>query len=272
MNKKEVTEIRKQFSQTNCNITRIAGCYVDYEKEKKMQTNRVPYGYPQAPAQMPPYGTQVLPYNTMYAQPQHPMGMLGAPYAYPGHPDFVEGCPHTCPHYTRKRHRHRRHHHKARSSAFARALAWLRDLFSSLCCGWGQYHCAQEMSETPWLWSPAEQRLAYLQRSRDMRGDQHFSPRFLAETRAARKHSRLNLDALKNTNYGILSSQSLESLELELLERSVRRRRHQAIPGANWSTSQPVLYYGSNAHNSEEQMLQELKKRSKSTPSLFMEK
>lgn len=38
MNKKEVSEIRKQFSQTNCNITRIAGCYVDHEKEKKMQT------------------------------------------------------------------------------------------------------------------------------------------------------------------------------------------------------------------------------------------
>lgn len=35
MNKKEVLEIRKQFSPANCAITRICGCYVDYEKNKK---------------------------------------------------------------------------------------------------------------------------------------------------------------------------------------------------------------------------------------------
>mgnify|MGYP000741951779 FL=1 len=35
MNKKEVLEIRKQFSPENCAITRICGCYVDHEKEKK---------------------------------------------------------------------------------------------------------------------------------------------------------------------------------------------------------------------------------------------
>ena len=34
MNKKEVTEIKKQFTPTNCAITRICGCYVDAEKEK----------------------------------------------------------------------------------------------------------------------------------------------------------------------------------------------------------------------------------------------
>lgn len=34
MNKKEVLEIRKQFSPANCAITRICGCYVNYEKEK----------------------------------------------------------------------------------------------------------------------------------------------------------------------------------------------------------------------------------------------
>ena len=34
MNKKEVLEIRKQFSPENCAITRICGCYVDHEKEK----------------------------------------------------------------------------------------------------------------------------------------------------------------------------------------------------------------------------------------------
>lgn len=37
MNKKEVNEIRKQFSPSNCAITRICGCYVDYEKQKKAQ-------------------------------------------------------------------------------------------------------------------------------------------------------------------------------------------------------------------------------------------
>lgn len=37
MNKKEVLEIRKQFSHENCCITRICGCYVDGEKEKKLQ-------------------------------------------------------------------------------------------------------------------------------------------------------------------------------------------------------------------------------------------
>ena len=34
MNKKEVLEIRKQFSPANCAITRICGCYVDHEKNK----------------------------------------------------------------------------------------------------------------------------------------------------------------------------------------------------------------------------------------------
>ena len=37
MNKKEVLEIRKQFSPQNCAITRLCGCYVDGEKEKKSQ-------------------------------------------------------------------------------------------------------------------------------------------------------------------------------------------------------------------------------------------
>ena len=37
MNKKEVLEIRKQFKPENCAITRIAGCYVDGEKEKRME-------------------------------------------------------------------------------------------------------------------------------------------------------------------------------------------------------------------------------------------
>ena len=38
MNKKAVLEIRKQFTPANCAITRIAGCYVDHEKNKKMES------------------------------------------------------------------------------------------------------------------------------------------------------------------------------------------------------------------------------------------
>lgn len=38
MNKKEVLEIRKQFTPANCTITRICGCYVDHEKNKKMES------------------------------------------------------------------------------------------------------------------------------------------------------------------------------------------------------------------------------------------
>lgn len=37
MNKKEVLEIKKIFTPANCCITRIAGCYVDAEKEKRME-------------------------------------------------------------------------------------------------------------------------------------------------------------------------------------------------------------------------------------------
>lgn len=37
MNKKEIAEIKKQLTPSNCAITRICGCYVDGEKEKKSQ-------------------------------------------------------------------------------------------------------------------------------------------------------------------------------------------------------------------------------------------
>ena len=40
MNKKEVLEIRKQFTPANCAITRIAGCYVE---------KYVEYGIPDRP-------------------------------------------------------------------------------------------------------------------------------------------------------------------------------------------------------------------------------
>ena len=38
MDKKEILEIRKQFTPKNCAITRICGCYVDHEKNKKMES------------------------------------------------------------------------------------------------------------------------------------------------------------------------------------------------------------------------------------------
>ena len=37
MNKKEISEIKKQFTPENCSITRICGCYVDVEKNKKTE-------------------------------------------------------------------------------------------------------------------------------------------------------------------------------------------------------------------------------------------
>ena len=40
MNKKEISEIKKQFTPANCAITRIAGCYVDGEKNVKTKINQ----------------------------------------------------------------------------------------------------------------------------------------------------------------------------------------------------------------------------------------
>ena len=37
MNKKEVLEIRKQFTPENCAVTRICGCYVNGDKEKLLE-------------------------------------------------------------------------------------------------------------------------------------------------------------------------------------------------------------------------------------------
>ena len=50
MNKKEVLEIRKQFSPENCAITRISGCYVDHEKEKKMEMKKAFLSLPEEEA------------------------------------------------------------------------------------------------------------------------------------------------------------------------------------------------------------------------------
>ena len=50
MNKKEVLEIRKQFTPANCAITRIAGCYVDHEKNKKMESKSAFFSLPEEEA------------------------------------------------------------------------------------------------------------------------------------------------------------------------------------------------------------------------------
>ncbi len=50
MNKKEVLEIRKQFSPANCAITRICGCYVDHEKSKRLQSKEAFLSLPEEEA------------------------------------------------------------------------------------------------------------------------------------------------------------------------------------------------------------------------------
>ena len=37
---KEILEIKKQFTPENCAITRMCGCYVDHEKNRKCEINR----------------------------------------------------------------------------------------------------------------------------------------------------------------------------------------------------------------------------------------
>lgn len=50
MNKKEVLEIRKQFTPANCAITRICGCYVDHEKNRQMETKEAFLSLPEEEA------------------------------------------------------------------------------------------------------------------------------------------------------------------------------------------------------------------------------
>ena len=50
MNKKEILEIRRQFSPENCAITRICGCYVDHEKEKKSELKKAFLSLPEEEA------------------------------------------------------------------------------------------------------------------------------------------------------------------------------------------------------------------------------
>ena len=37
MNKKEISEIKKQLTPENCALTRLCACYVDGEKNKKSE-------------------------------------------------------------------------------------------------------------------------------------------------------------------------------------------------------------------------------------------
>lgn len=50
MNKKEITEIKRQFTPQRCTITRIGGCYVDAEKEKRTQFKDAFFSLPEEDA------------------------------------------------------------------------------------------------------------------------------------------------------------------------------------------------------------------------------
>lgn len=50
MNKKEITEIRKQFSPQSSTVTRICGCYVDAEKEKRTTFKEAFFSLPEEEA------------------------------------------------------------------------------------------------------------------------------------------------------------------------------------------------------------------------------
>lgn len=50
MNKKEILEIRKQFTPDRCAITRICGCYVNHEKEKKTELKKAFLSLPEEEA------------------------------------------------------------------------------------------------------------------------------------------------------------------------------------------------------------------------------
>ena len=50
MNKKEVLEIRKQFTPANSAITRICGCYVDHEKTKRLESKEAFLSLPEEEA------------------------------------------------------------------------------------------------------------------------------------------------------------------------------------------------------------------------------
>ena len=40
MIKQEINELKRLYTPANCSITRICGCYVDHEKEKKAELKK----------------------------------------------------------------------------------------------------------------------------------------------------------------------------------------------------------------------------------------
>lgn len=50
MNKKEIAEVKKQFTPKHCTITRICGCYVDAEKEKRARMKDAFFSLPEEEA------------------------------------------------------------------------------------------------------------------------------------------------------------------------------------------------------------------------------
>ena len=51
MNKKEIAEVKKQFKLEDCAIRRICGCYVDGDKEKKLEFKNAFLSFPEDEAQ-----------------------------------------------------------------------------------------------------------------------------------------------------------------------------------------------------------------------------
>ena len=47
MTKQEISEIKKLFTPKNCSITRICGCYVDADKQKRMTLKEAFLGLPE---------------------------------------------------------------------------------------------------------------------------------------------------------------------------------------------------------------------------------
>lgn len=47
MNKKKIAEIKKRFTKTKCSFTRLCGCYVDADKQKRMTLKEAFLGLPE---------------------------------------------------------------------------------------------------------------------------------------------------------------------------------------------------------------------------------
>lgn len=47
MNKKEISEIKKRFTKTKCSFTRLCGCYVDADKQKRLTLKEAFLGLPE---------------------------------------------------------------------------------------------------------------------------------------------------------------------------------------------------------------------------------